>query len=103
MRSSSAQTAQKAKKYEGPDGVQATENAAISARLPYVMATSRIAHYLKVMARDKIGSFMERADCEKWLNTWIKNYVLGDPHASEADKAKVPLGRRPDRRQRSAR
>ncbi len=43
------------------------------------------------MARDKIGSFMERADCEKWLNTWIKNYVLVDPHASEADKAKLPL------------
>ena len=69
----------------------ATENAAISARLPYVMATSRIAHYLKVMARDKIGSFMERSDCEKWLNTWIHNYVLADPHGSELDKARLPL------------
>ena len=96
-------TAQKAKKYEGPDGVQATENAAISARLPYVMATSRIAHYLKVMARDKIGSFMERPDCERWLNTWINNYVLADPHASESDKAKLPLADAQHRRQRSAR
>jgi len=86
-----AQTAQKARKYEGPDGVQATENAAISARLPYVMSTSRIAHYLKVMARDRIGSFMERADCEKWLNTWIMNYVLGDKNAKEEDKARLPL------------
>ncbi len=84
-----AQTAQKAKKYEGPDGVQATENAAISARLPYVMATSRIAHYLKVMARDKVGSFMERADCEKWLNQWIMNYVLAA--GGEDDKARRPL------------
>jgi type VI secretion system protein ImpC len=86
-----AQTAQKPKKYEGPDGVQATENAAISARLPYIMATSRIAHYLKVMARDKVGSFMERKDCEKWLNTWIQNYVLGNPKGTADDKARFPL------------
>ena len=67
-----AQTAQKPKIYDQPD---ATENAAISARLPYIMATSRIAHYLKVMARDKIGSFMEAEDMEQWLNRWINNYV----------------------------
>jgi type VI secretion system protein ImpC len=84
-----AQTVQKAKKYEGPDGIQATENAAISARLPYVMATSRIAHYLKVMARDAIGRFMERDDCEKWLNQWIMNYVLAK--GGEEDKARRPL------------
>jgi type VI secretion system protein ImpC len=86
-----AQTAQKPKKYEGPDGVQATENAAISARLPVVMATSRIAHYLKVMARDKIGGFMERGDCERWLNDWINNYVTADPYADEIAKSKCPL------------
>ena len=56
------------KKYDRPE---ATANAAISARLPYLMATSRFAHYLKVMARDKIGSFMEASDTEKWLNRWI--------------------------------
>ena len=55
------QTTQKPKKYDRPE---ATANAAISARLPYIMATSRFAHYLKVMARDKIGSFMEAADFE---------------------------------------
>ena len=54
-----AQTAQKPKKYDRPE---ATANAAISARLPYIMASSRFAHYLKVMARDKIGSFMEAGD-----------------------------------------
>ena len=59
MRCSSArQTVQKPKKYDRPE---ATANAAISARLPYIMATGRFAHYLKVMARDKIGSFMEAA------------------------------------------
>ena len=46
-----------------------------------MMATSRIAHYLKVMARDKIGSFMERQDCEDWLNRWIANYVCADDEA----------------------
>jgi len=86
-----AQTTQKPKEYEGPEGADATANAKISARLPYVMATSRIAHFLKVMARDKIGTFMERKDCEKWLNQWIMNYVCKDENASQDMKAKFPL------------
>src|SRR3974390_1143548 len=85
---SGGQACQKPKKYDKPD---ATANAAISARLPYIMATSRIAHYLKVMARDKIGSFMEAKDCEDWLNKWIKNYVNSNPTASQEQKAKFPL------------
>ena len=83
-----AQTAQKAKKYDRPE---ATANASISARLPYIMATSRIAHFLKVIARDKIGSFMERQDCEEWLKRWIANYVSTDPHPSDDVKARYPL------------
>jgi type VI secretion system protein ImpC len=83
-----AQTAQKPKKYDKPE---ATANAAISARLPYIMASSRIAHYLKVMARDKIGSFMEAKDCEDWLNKWIKGYVNANPSAGQEMKAKYPL------------
>lgn len=83
-----AQTAQKPKKYDRPE---ATANAAISARLPYIMATSRIAHFLKVMARDKIGSFLEVSDCEAWLNRWIKNYVNSNPNADQEMKAKYPL------------
>jgi type VI secretion system protein ImpC len=83
-----AQTAQKPKKYDKPE---ATANAAISARLPYIMASSRIAHYLKVMARDKIGSFMEAKDCEDWLNRWIKNYVNASPGAGQETRAKFPL------------
>jgi type VI secretion system protein ImpC len=83
-----AQTAQKPKKYDKP---AATANAAISARLPYIMATSRIAHYLKVIARDKIGSFMEANECQDWLNRWIMNYVLADEKPSAEMKAKYPL------------
>lgn len=83
-----AQTTQKPKKFDNPD---ATANAAISARLPYIMATSRIAHFLKVMARDKIGSFMEASEAEEWLNRWISGYVNGSPGASAEMKARYPL------------
>jgi hypothetical protein len=83
-----AQTTQKPKKYDRPD---ATANAAISARLPYIMATSRFAHFLKVMARDKIGSFMEATDTEQWLNRWIQNYVNPIEGAGQESRAKYPL------------
>ncbi|MGD8175042.1 type VI secretion system contractile sheath large subunit [Marinimicrobium sp. ARAG 43.8] len=83
-----AQTAQKPQKFDDPE---ATANAAISARLPYIMATSRIAHFLKVMARDKVGSFMEASEAEEWLNRWIGNYVNGSPGASAEMKARYPL------------
>lgn len=83
-----AQTAQKPKKFDRP---AATANAAISARLPYLMATGRIAHYLKVIARDKIGSFMEVNDCADWLNRWIANYICADAKPTPEMKAKYPL------------
>ncbi len=83
-----AQTTQKPKKYDTPE---ATANAAISSRLPYIMATGRIAHYLKVMGRDKVGSFMEASDAESWLNSWISNYVNGNAAAGPETKARFPL------------
>ena len=83
-----SQSTQKPKKYDRPE---ATANAAISARLPYIMATSRFAHVLKVMARDKIGSFMEASDCETWLNRWIQNYVNPMEGAGQESRAKYPL------------
>jgi type VI secretion system protein ImpC len=83
-----AQTTKKPKKYDRPD---ATANAEICARLPYIMATSRFSHYLKVMGRDKIGSFMESGDVESWLNRWINNYVNGMPDAGQEMRAKYPL------------
>jgi type VI secretion system protein ImpC len=83
-----AQSIQKPKKYDRPE---ATANAAISARLPYLMATSRFAHYLKVMARDWIGGFMEASDCERRLNRWINNYVNSNEAGGQEMKARFPL------------
>ena len=83
-----AQTTQRAKKYDQP---AATENAAISARLPYILASSRFAHYLKVMARDKIGSFMEVEDVSNWLNRWILNYTNSAEGGGQEIRAKFPL------------
>jgi len=85
-----AQSTQKPKDY-GPRNTNATANAAISARLPYIMATSRIAHFLKVIARDKIGAFMEASDCQDWLTSWISDYICADEKASADMKAKYPL------------
>jgi len=83
-----AQSTQKAKVY---DDAAFTENAAISARLPYIMATSRIAHYLKIMGRDKVGSFMQAKEAEVWLNRWIKGYVNSNPSSGAEMKARYPL------------
>ena len=82
------QTTQKPKIY---DDVAATENAEISARLPCIMATSRFAHYLKVMARDKIGSFMEASQVETWLHNWIIKYTNSNPASGQELKSSYPL------------
>ena len=82
------QTANSPTQYDDPD---ATANAEISARIPYIFATSRIAHFLKVIARDKIGSFMEKSDVERWLNKWILNYVNSNPDSGQSLKARYPL------------
>jgi type VI secretion system protein ImpC len=83
-----AQSCQKAKKY---DTDAANANARLSTQLQYIMATSRFAHYLKAIMRDKIGSFMTRKNCEDYLNRWITNYVLLDDNASQEAKASNPL------------
>ena len=84
-----AQSLQKPFEYDDDD---ATANANLAARLPYLFATCRFAHYLKSIVRDKVGSFKERDDMEKWLNNWIMNYVEPSPGtASEEDKARKPL------------
>ncbi|GAA0509713.1 type VI secretion system contractile sheath large subunit [Tatumella terrea] len=84
-----AQSLQKPAEYYDAD---ATANANLSARLPYLFACSRFAHYLKCIVRDKIGAFKAREDMQKWLNDWIMNYVDGDPaNSSEETKARRPL------------
>jgi type VI secretion system protein ImpC len=84
----SVQSAQKAKVY---DLESANANARLSTQLPYIFAVSRFAHYLKSMMRDKVGSFMSRTDCERFLNQWIVNYVTPDDTASPSVKASHPL------------
>ncbi|MGI9333093.1 MAG: type VI secretion system contractile sheath large subunit [Gammaproteobacteria bacterium] len=84
-----AQSLQKPAEYDDPD---ATANANLAARLPYLFATTRFAHYLKCIVRDKIGSFKERSDMETWLHNWIIDYVDGDPeNSNEFTKARRPL------------
>ncbi|NTV94555.1 MAG: type VI secretion system contractile sheath large subunit [Thiobacillus sp.] len=84
-----AQSLQKPAEYDDPD---ASANANLAARLPYLFATCRFAHYLKCMVRDKLGSFKSRGEMQRWLNDWITNYVDGDPeHSSEEVKAEKPL------------
>jgi type VI secretion system protein ImpC len=84
-----AQSLQKPTEYMDPD---ATSNARLAARLPYLFASCRFAHYLKCMVRDKVGSFKERADMERFLSDWIMNYVILNPeNAGETARAQKPL------------
>ncbi|MDA8249102.1 MAG: type VI secretion system contractile sheath large subunit [Rhodospirillales bacterium] len=84
-----AQSLQKPQEYEDP---AATANANLAARLPYLFASCRFAHYLKCMVRDKIGSTMSKAQLGNWLQTWLNQYVDGSPDSSSEDwKATHPL------------
>lgn len=85
----SATSCQKPKKYDRPE---ATANAALSSKFNLQLCMSRFAHFLKVMVRNRVGSYMERGELENWLNRWINNYVLGNPEgAGDEMKAKYPL------------
>ena len=84
-----AQSLQKPFEYDDPD---ATANANLSARLPYLFACCRFAHYLKAIAYDKVGTIKEREDMQRWLNKWIMKYVAGDAaSATERTKVEKPL------------
>ena len=84
----SVQSAQKPKVYNKD---AANANARLSTQLPYILAVSRFAHYLKAMMRDKIGSFMSRSQAERFLNDWIQTYTIGDDDAPATIKARNPL------------
>ena len=84
-----AQTTHKPK--ENWSTAEANANEAISARLPYLLASSRFAHYLKIIGRDKVGAFLEREDLEKYLNKWISNYVNANPNSTQEQRAQYPL------------
>ncbi len=84
-----AQSLHKPAEYDDPD---ATSNANLGARLPYLFAVCRFAHYLKCMVRDKVGSFSSAQSMERDLDRWIHQYVDGDPeNSSETTKAQKPL------------
>jgi len=83
-----SQTCNKPQDYHDP---AAKANAELSSKLNYMMCVSRFAHYLKVMARDKLGSFMELHNCKVWLNDWIGNYVCDPTTAGDEMKARRPL------------
>ena len=87
-----AQSLYQPKKFDGKNGKEATASDNLSARLPYMFAVSRFAHYLKCMVRDNIGRYREREPLRVWLQDWIMNYVDGDPlGSSEETKARLPL------------
>jgi type VI secretion system protein ImpC len=84
-----AQSLQKPAEYDDPD---ATANANLAARLPYLFATCRFAHYLKCIVRDKIGSYKSRNDMQSWLQDWINQYVdFSAATSPESEKARRPL------------
>jgi len=88
----SAQSVYRPKFYLGANGVEATASDNLSARLPYIFAAARFAHHLKCMVRDKVGSFMEKDELQRWLQGWITEYIDDDPaNSSETTKAKKPL------------
>jgi type VI secretion system ImpC/EvpB family protein len=82
------QSAQKPEKY---DELAATVNARLSAMLQYVFCVSRVAHYLKVISRDKIGSFTGPADCEAYLRRWLSSYTNSNEKTSLEMRARYPL------------
>jgi type VI secretion system protein ImpC len=83
-----AQSVQKAKKYNTDE---ANANAHLSTQLQYMFAVSRISHYMKAIAQEKIGSFASAKNVETFLNTWINQYILSSDDASQEQKAKFPL------------
>ena len=84
----SNQSVQKPPKYSTAD---ANVNAKLSAMLQHILCASRIAHYIKVIIRDKVGSFMSASDCEAYLGKWIYKYTTGQEDMDWEEQARFPL------------
>lgn len=82
------QSVNKPRKY---DSELANANAKLSSQLQYIMTTSRFAHYMKSIVRDKVGSFMSKAECQHFLQNWINQYVVGADNVGPSIKASHPL------------
>jgi type VI secretion system protein ImpC len=88
----SANSAQKPKYFGNtPDARAAETNFRLGTQLPYMFIITRLAHYLKVMQREQLGSFKERGDLERELNKWITNYVVDMENPTPTIRALNPL------------
>ncbi|EYR83977.1 type VI secretion system contractile sheath large subunit [Shinella sp. 838] len=66
-------------------------NGRLSSMLHYVMCMSRFAHYVKIMARDRVGAYTTPQDLERYLEDWLRNYTIGNTDAGPELKARYPL------------
>ncbi len=88
----SANSVQKPKTFaKTPEGLQAQTNYKLGTQLPYLFIVNRLAHYIKVLQREQIGSWKERSDLENQLNKWIKQYVADQENPSADVRSRRPL------------
>jgi type VI secretion system protein ImpC len=88
----SANSAQKPKFFgNSPEGKQAETNYRLGTQLPYVFIMTRLAHYIKVLQREQIGTWKERADLERELNNWIRQYVADMENPAPGVRSIRPL------------
>jgi type VI secretion system ImpC/EvpB family protein len=82
------QSVQKPKTY---DEQPATVNARLSAMLQYILCVSRIAHYIKALGRDRVGSYTGPEECQIMLENWLRNYTMSGDRKGEESRARYPL------------
>ncbi|KGE78759.1 MULTISPECIES: type VI secretion system contractile sheath large subunit [Halomonas] len=88
----SANSVQKPKTFPNtPEGREAETNYKLGTQLPYVFIVNRLAHYIKVLQREQIGSWKERQDLERELNTWIRQYVADQENPPADVRSRRPL------------
>lgn len=88
----SANSVQKPKIFQNtPEGKAAETNYKLGTQLPYMFIINRLAHYLKVLQREQIGSWKERQDLERELNTWLKQYIADQENPSAEVRSRRPL------------
>ena len=88
----SANSVQKPKVFPNtPEGKEAETNYKLGTQLPYLFIISRLAHYIKVLQREQIGSWKERGDLERELNTWIRQYVADQENPPAEVRSRKPL------------
>jgi type VI secretion system protein ImpC len=88
----SANSCQAPKKFgQSKEGKDAELNYRLGTQLPYLFIVNRLAHYIKVLQREQIGSWKEKADLQRELNTWIRQYVVDMDNPAPALRSRCPL------------